>query len=391
MKKKIFKYILSKKKDLLSIIVYIAIIYLTVILLNKLPITRRDEQESAIYMNTMSVKVKKVENITESEIDIKNNEIDVLYDRIGFYIPDTGEYKEITISHLTGDYRVREGMRILVYTFDGSEFHYKDIDRMYYIKYLVMIFVVLVCFIGGILGMKALLSLIFSFVILIYGLIPVLEKGYDPVLSIVIIGFFILASSLLFIYGFRKKTIIAFLGTSCGLFISFLLSILFANILNLTGVHDEVDSFLMSNSKCEFDMKALLIGSFILGTLGVIDDVTVSQVVTVEELLKNSPNSSVKKLFTSAMKIGRSHIASMINTLFLAYFSVSLSLVLVIVMQDWSVLEIANRPFFAAEIVRTLIGSIGLLISVPITTILACLILKGDFKKIPRFIKNRLV
>jgi len=387
--KKVPKYILSKKKDYFSIFVYFVIIYLTIVLLNKLPITRREEQDSEIYMNTMSVKVESVENITEEEVDVKNNEIDVMYDQIGFYVPDTREYKEITISHLSGDYRIRKGMRIVVYTFDGSDFHYKDVDRMHYMKYLVVIFIISVGLIGGILGLKALMSLIFSFVVLIYGLIPVLEKGYDPVLSIVVVGFFILASSLLFIYGFKKKSLIAFIGTSCGLFLAYLLSLIFANILNLTGVHDEVDSFLMSNSTCDYDMKSLLIGSFILGTLGVIDDVTVSQVVTVEELLRHSPNSSIKKLFTSAMRIGRSHIASMINTLFLAYFSVSLSLVLVIVMQDWRIIDVANRPFFAAEIVRTLVGSIGLLISVPITTLLACVILKGGVKNIFTILKKK--
>ncbi|MBN2015223.1 YibE/F family protein [Candidatus Dojkabacteria bacterium] len=381
MKNSILKYFIKKKGDIFSILLFLLIIFLAWVFIPKIPLLKREGQVVK-YIDPIYVTVADVKQNTVTEIDVKQNEIEMLEDTIGFYLPN-GEYREITLSHLSDDYRVREGDHIIVYSFDDQTYFYHDINRVYYLKYLIILFIIIVALIGGILGVKALLSLGFSCVILILGLIPLLEKGYDPILVIIGIGFLIISSSLFFLYGFKKRTLIALLGTSIGLFLSSLLSLLYVDLLRLTGIQDEIDSFLYSYSPVNFNMKNLLTGSFILGTLGVIDDVTISQVITVEEIYNNAKNISTKELFLSAMKIGRSHIASMVNTLFLAYFSVSLSLILVVSMQNWDINLLLNKRFIATEIVRTLVGSMGLVVSVPITTYLSCIAPKKTILKKP--------
>lgn len=371
MKNRIIKYLKSRKTHFISIFVYMAIIYITWIIVQNLPVLKKDEEVTK-YFNPINVTVDCVREDVIVETTVKNTEIELLNDTIGFYLPN-GKYQEITLSHLSEDYRVKKGDRIIVYTFDDQTYHYHDINRVYYLKYLILLFVLLVVIIGGFIGVKSLLSLGFSCMILIFALIPLLEKGYNPILTLSGIGFLVISSSLFFTYGFCRKSVIALLGTSIGLALSSLLSWIYIDLLRLTGIQNEIDSFLINNSTTDFDMKGLLLGSIMLGTLGVIDDVTISQVITVEELSRNSKKSSLRELFFSAMRVGRSHIASMVNTLFLAYFSVSLSLILVISIQNWDMNLLLNKRFIAAELVRTLVGSIGLVVSVPVTTYLACL------------------
>lgn len=370
MLKSILNKFTKNKKNILFTLMWLVIIILAIFLYGQ------SSQKEGNKARAISVKVVRVEEKEVIEKDVYENEIELIYDMIGFNDPETGEYKELTLSHLTEDYKIRKGDRIFVYKED-SGYSYKDLDRRFYLFLLVLIFVLASIVVGGMLGAKSLISLALSFFILICEVIPLLQQGYNPIWVIFLSGVLILAISIFLLYGIRKVSFVALAGTTIGLVLSLALSILFTHLLRLTGIYDEFGTYLMSAPNLAFSMRDLLLASFIFGMLGVIDDVSVSQVIAVEELYKVKKHLSLKEAYLSAIRIGRSHIASMINTLFMAYFAVSLPIVLTFVMNEYDFVEVVNREYFAAEIARTFIGSIGLIISVPITTFLACLLLQG--------------
>lgn len=378
MQKTIINFLKNNKKNFISIFLYIAIILSLALLLKKFNLYGGREESSDKVVKDISVKVVGTREETKSEEDVVGNLHDYTYNIIGFYTPDSNEYKEISIGFLSEETKICKGDRILVYTYDGNEYNYGGVDRRHNLIILLIIFMVVAVLAGGMLGIKSIFSLVLSFIVLIYGIIPLLQKEYNPIIVIFFAGTFILATSLFILYGVKKTSIIAFSGTIIGLIFSLILSIIFANALKLTGIGDEMSVYLRSNFPVNFNMKDLLLGSFLLGTIGVVDDVSMSQVVIVEELIKAKKKFTAQKLYWAAMRVGRSHIASMINTLFMAYFAVSLPMILIFVMRDFSLSEAVNREFLATEIVRTLIGSIALIMSVPITTLLASYFLRGN-------------
>ena len=123
-------------------------------------------------------------------------------------------------------------------------------------------------------------------------------------------------------------------------------------------------------------MKGLLLAGIIIGVLGILNDITISQAAVVNELVKATEKPKPMELYKRAMNVGKDHIASMVNTLVLAYAGVSLPLLLIFINNDHSFLEIINYEFIAEEIIRTLIGSIGLIMAVPITTLIAVYLIK---------------
>lgn len=136
--------------------------------------------------------------------------------------------------------------------------------------------------------------------------------------------------------------------------------------------------FLNFNTGGTLDFQGLLLGAIIIGVLGVLDDIAVTQVSVVGELKSANSNLSKKDLYLKAIKVGKDHTSSLVNTLVLAYTSVSLPLLLLISQSDTSILKIINSEVFSTEIVRTIVGSIGLILTVPITTFLAVMFIKPN-------------
>ncbi len=176
-------------------------------------------------------------------------------------------------------------------------------------------------------------------------------------------------------HGVSKKTIVAFFSTLIVFSLVGVFSYLAIEIFRLTGFSSEEASFL-SFYQPNVDMKGILLAGIMIGALGVLDDITVSQASIVFQLKEVDKNLSQKELFFRAMNVGRDHIASMINTLFLVYAGASLPLLMLFVNNPHPVSEIINYEIIAEEIVRTLIGSIGLILAVSITTYLGCWVSK---------------
>jgi uncharacterized membrane protein len=258
---------------------------------------------------------------------------------------------------------------------DGSAlFVITDIARLRPLFFLGFLFVLVILAIGRMRGIRALFGLVFSFFVITAGIIPGILAGHDPVFVSLGYATVIVLVSTYMVYGFNKKATVAIAGMFAGTVIVGILSVVFTHLARLSGYAAEETMFLAGLLGGAINFEGLLLAGFIVGTLGVLDDLAVSQVSVVVELQRADPTLSRRELFRRAMRVGVDHIASMVNTLFLAYAGASLPLLLLFRFQEapfWNTEQVLNHEIIATEIVRTLVGSIGLALTVPITTILA--------------------
>ena len=255
---------------------------------------------------------------------------------------------------------------------DGDEyFSYADFERRPALLFLSVLFVVLLLIFSGWQGVRALLSLAASVLGIFFLLVPALLAGYDPALASVGIGGVILAFILFGTHGFTARTIIAFVGTFSAVIITCVIAWAVTVASRFSGFGSDASVYLNFATDGTLDLAGLLLGSIIIGILGVLDDVSITQASVVEQLKYANPTFHFKDLYQRAIIVGRDHIGSLVNTLALAYVGVSLPLILLYVHADSSLLTSLNQEVIAAEIVRILVGSIGLMLAVPATTIAA--------------------
>ncbi len=255
----------------------------------------------------------------------------------------------------------------------GEPYYITDRYRLPALFFAILIFVIVAIIFGRIRGFTSLIGLAVSAGVLIGFVVPQILAGRDP-LTICLIGAGAIAlASLYLAHGFNKRTTVALCGTLITLTLSALLAILFVSMAKLIGLATDQSFYLELGTNISLNLRSLLLGGIIIGALGVLDDVTIGQSATVYELKDANPNFGIAELYLRAMSIGREHIASLINTLFLAYAGVSLPAILYLVaFQNGVPLWFAlNGEPIAEEIVRTMVGSIGIILAVPITTILA--------------------
>lgn len=249
-----------------------------------------------------------------------------------------------------------------------------DYDRGQPIIVLFIIFIISVLIISSWRGLFSLLSMVVSFLIIFFFILPNLYQGANPLLIVSLGIIFIIPTTFYIAHGFNRKTTTAIIGTIISLFVAIILSLIFINFAKLSGFTSEESGFLLTLKPGIFNFKAILLSGIIIGVLGVIDDITISQTAIVAQLKTLNPKN--KKIFSQAMSIGRDHISSMINTLVLVYAGASLPLLLLFVDSNLPINQLISFEPIAEEIIRTLIGSIALVIAVPITTLIATKLIK---------------
>ncbi|ARZ69021.1 hypothetical protein SMD11_3385 [Streptomyces albireticuli] len=252
-----------------------------------------------------------------------------------------------------------------------------DVDRTLPMALLAGVFALAVVVVGRLRGLFALAALVISFGVLTLFILPAILQGSDPLLVAVIGGSAIMLIALYMCHGLNARTSVAVVGTLTSLVLIGLLGSLFTDWAHLTGDTDD-QTGLVHGLYPEIGIQGLLLAGIIIGSLGVLDDVTVTQTSAVWELKEADPSASWRKLYGAAMRIGRDHIASVVNTLVLAYAGASLPLLLLFSIADSGIGTVATSEIVAEEIVRTLVGSIGLVASVPVTTALAALVVSAD-------------
>lgn len=245
-----------------------------------------------------------------------------------------------------------------------------DTDRRATLVYLVVLFAAAVVVLGGIRGLAALVGLGATVVVLLAFILPAILEGHNP-LAVALVGATAIAFLTLYLsHGFTTRTTVALLGTLGGLVCVAVLALAFMALAAITGFGSE-EAFVVSALGTQIDLRGLVLGGIVIGALGAIDDMTVTQASAVWELRSADPGISRRSLLRSGMRIGRDHVASTVNTLVLAYAGASMPLLILFVLSEQSFGTVANSEVLATEIVRTLVGSIGLVASVPITTWLA--------------------
>lgn len=273
-------------------------------------------------------------------------------------------------------YKVGDKVLVVASARENGEidFYITDYVRTNAIWWLFLLFALILFAVGKWKGARSLLSLIITFLIIIKFIIPQIIKGANPVLITMIGSFVILLAIIYITEGFNKKSHIAVGSILISLLITIFLSWFFVGLADLSGLVGEDVFSLINIGASVINFQGLLLAGIIIGALGVLDDVVVSQVSTVEKLHSANNKLNKKELFQKAYSVGVSHISSMTNTLFLAYAGASLSVLIIFIsgqsaFSSWG--QIINNEQIATEIIRTFAGSIGLILSVPISTALA--------------------
>jgi uncharacterized membrane protein len=249
----------------------------------------------------------------------------------------------------------------------------EDLERGRPLLVLAALFVGAVVAFGRWQGVRSLIGLGLSFLVIIIFVIPAILRGHSPVLVAVTGAMAIMLISLYLSHGIGPKTTAAVVGTALALGLTAALSIAFVAAASLTGLVSE-DAQYASFAVGGLSLRGLLLAGIIIGGLGVLDDVTMSQASLVAELHHANPTAGMAGLVAGALRVGRDHIAATVNTLFLAYAGAALPLLILFVTGQDSLGTVATTEVVAVEVVRALCGSVGLIAAVPLTTVLAALV-----------------
>lgn len=288
------------------------------------------------------------------------------------------------IIEIENDYlNLKAGEKFYVlHTIDGENgreyFSVQEKYRLPSLFILIAIFVLAVLVLGGIQGLRGLLSLMGSLLLIIFVLLPGIMKGFSPIVVTLAVSSVIIIIGSYVTHGFNKTTTAAVIGMILTVCITGLFAYFAVKLTGLSGFESEEAVYLNLNARGSIDIVGLLFGGIMIGLLGVLYDVAIGQAISVEELFKIAPHTSAKKIYERAIRIGREHIGALVNTLAIAYVGASLPLLLLFYQTSVGhYLTTLNREIFATEIVRTMIGSIGLVLAVPITTLVAIKMLRN--------------
>lgn len=252
-------------------------------------------------------------------------------------------------------------------------------DRLRVLLALFLVFAAAILALGGRQGLRSLLSLAGSFFVILYILLPQLLKGAPPVLTSVFVAAVVLVLALYSTHGWRRTTHAAFLGTLSTVALTGLFASLAVRVAQLTGFSSDEAVYLNSTLGGTLDARGLLLGGIIIGILGILDDIAITQASVVAELKSVGDRLSNAEIYRRALRVDKEHVGALVNTLALAYTGSALPLLLLFLNDRTPALVALNGELVATEIVRTIVGSLGLVMAVPVTTALAVLLVKpGD-------------
>ena len=272
---------------------------------------------------------------------------------------------------------LRLGQKVIIGYEPSTDFYfYADADRRTPLAWLTALFAVIVIALGRRRGVLALVGMAGTLAVLLAFMAPSILDGNDPLLVSVVAASGIAFVSLYLVHGFNPITTVALAGTLSSLGLTLGLSWAFFELAAFTGLATE-EGLVLPLIAGGLDVSSLILGGAVIGALGALDDITVTQAALVAELRYRNPSLGVYELVSSGIRVGREHIASTVNTLLLAYAGAAIPLLMLFVVSDQSLVMVANSEMVAVVIVRTLCGSIGLVAAVPITTILAALVASG--------------
>jgi uncharacterized membrane protein len=334
---------------------------------------------SMVKAQVIKVEKQGVQNVTGTSVNTIEQTLQVKIldgDQTGNIVTIDNDYTTLTEGEVFY-------MQITKSSYDGSlSYAVSEPYRMPVIYFFIGLFILLVVIFGGIQGIRGLFSLAGSLVLIFYVLIPSILNGYPSIwVGLGIAGIIITLGSYI-THGFRKTTSAAIVGMAITIVITSILAFFAVHAAHFTGFSTEDTVYLNMDTAGSINFLNLLLAGIIIGLLGILYDVAISQAVSVEELHTVAPHLSRREIYNRAIRIGREHIGALVNILAIAYVGASLPIILLYVQSaQFSNMVLVNKELFSTEIIRTMVGSIGLIIAVPITTAIAVYILIQPQKK----------
>lgn len=290
--------------------------------------------------------------------------------------------KELEITHAGVYNQVDAGDKVVIakITVEGeSEYFIADEYRLTPMLIILLAFFALATALGRRHGAMSIVGLGFSILVLAKYVVPQIVAGKDPLVVTLTGAFVIMLVSVTLAHGFNRRTAVSLASMAVTLCLAAAIAALFVDLAGLLGLGSEDAAYLQLGPLSKLSLKGLLLGGIIIGTLGVLDDVATAQVAAVDEIHDANPSLGFSELYRRGLSVGREHIASLINTLALAYAGASLPMfILFSVNRVQPLWVIVNSETVAEEIVRTLVGSTALIVAVPLSTALAAWAFSGN-------------
>lgn len=308
-----------------------------------------------------------------------------------------GEYagRFVEIQHIPARYslnyfNLEVGHRIIVETYLTANGRLEGkiigINRELHIVRFALVFLIALLIIGGIKGLRSLVALVLTGFVIISILIPMILRGFNPLFSTMISSVIIIVVGFLIINGFSRKSAAAILGTTGGMVFAAIFAEYFSRSACITGATDQEIIYYIAERGISVDFAGLFVSGILIGSIGVTMDVSMSITSFVFELKRRSPRIKLHQLISSGMNVGKDMIATMVNTLVLAYAGASMPLFLLFVNIGMPLNYILNTEIVSAEIIRSLSGSVALVLTIPLTSLIAASMC--DFKRKRRTIED---
>lgn len=289
--------------------------------------------------------------------------------RYAFPLGDSGPAPEVSVG---------DRLRVAANAAPGGQpgpppYSFVDFERRAPLLWLAIAFAVLVVAFGRLRGALSLVGLAISLALVVFFVAPAILEGSEPLLVAIVGSTAVMLVTIALAHGLGPKSAAAMLGTAASLALTVGLAVVFTDAAHITGLASEEATFLQLGGT-SVSLQGLVLAGIVIGALGVLDDVTVSQASAVMALRRADPAMNVRRLYRESLTVGRDHVSATVNTLVLAYVGASLPIVLIFSQGDTPFSQAVNLEAVATEIVAILVGSIGLIAAVPITTALAALL-----------------
>lgn len=322
--------------------------------------------------NVLKAEVLKIEEHSNGEVTTQLVTAKILegkYKGKGINI----EYTPVKYS--SNSYELRKGSKILIkLDFDETgeaRASIINVSREDYLKILGIIFLAAVIIFGGIKGILSVTSLGVTGLIIIKIMIPMIVDGHNPILVAILSTIIIILISFILIAGFTRKSLVAIIGTVGGTVTAGILAKVFTDLCSITGLVSEEVNFLITYMNTTIDYRGLYLSGVLIGAIGVVMDVSMSITSVIFELKSQNPNINFAGLVGSGLKVGRDIMATMVNTLILAYVGGGMPILLVFHFMKMPLGRLVSMEILSTEIIRSLCGSIGLILTIPLTSIAA--------------------
>lgn len=283
-----------------------------------------------------------------------------------------GERREALLP--TGGGGFRPGERVVLYQ-EGGRLYVTEPDRMPWMLSLLGLFALLAALLGRGKGVRGLLGTFLSLLVVVYLVVPRVAAGGNPLLYAFLGSLGVLFLTLYLVHGINRKTTAALLGTLFSVAFVLGLAVFFVGAMGFTGMASE--EAMLLGQWGGVDLVSLFLAGVVVGALGALTDVTVTQAAVVQALAHANPHFGLWELYRRGMEVGYDHIGSLVNTLVLAYAAGSLPLFLLLTKDPTPLRFLLNTEPFAAEIAAMVLGSLGLLLAVPLTTLVAAWAFRG--------------